>query len=261
MVKLLDFENVLNFRDLGGYHTAKKARVKFGQVYRAGSLAHLTASEQADLVALGIQAVMDFRDYSETEVYPDNLPEGLTYYNLRVYPFRRHLWQNLGPLTYLKIRAWKLTYQEKVYLQMAFDPHAQKAYRKFFQILLKTQAPLIFHCTAGKDRTGLAAFYLLSVLGIQEEEVNQDYLLTNLIYAAYNDQDLTQLLTQGTTASLAQRLNQDYHLALENLQVVRQVCQMKYGTVINFVTQVLGVSLQDIEALKGWLLENDKYTN
>lgn len=85
--------------------------------------------------------------------------------------------------------------------------------------------------------------------------------MTNLVYAAYNDQDLTQLLSQGTTASLAQRLNQDYHLALENLQVVRQVCQMKYGTVVNFVTQVLGVSLQDIEALKGWLLENDKYTN
>ena len=176
-VRVLPLQGGRNFRELGGYRTVDGRTVKWGLLYRSGQMHDLTPADYAYLQKLGIRTVCDFRDTRERTVEPSQWPAGRTPrilsddYALDMSGLRLPG----DPSTWTKsqvVAAMTATYPRLL-------DQFRGQYARMFAELLAGHAPLAFHCTAGKDRTGVAAALLLSALGVPRTTIIEDYLLSN----------------------------------------------------------------------------------
>ncbi|MDP2221443.1 MAG: tyrosine-protein phosphatase [Hydrogenophaga sp.] len=168
-----------NFRDLGGLTGLDGRRVRTGQVFRSDHLGALSADDHRTLQPLGITHSIDFRGVAERSALPSTLP-GATAVSLAIEPTVVVQVQALLARGQVPTEAETVALMCRTY--RAFARAAAPTYARFFQHLLAHPTPLVFHCTAGKDRTGFAAALLLGALGVPREAVMADYLLTNQLY-------------------------------------------------------------------------------
>ncbi|HEY5877360.1 MAG TPA: tyrosine-protein phosphatase [Nakamurella sp.] len=178
-----------NLRDIGGWATSDGGRVRRGMAYRSVELGRLGPDGVRSLAALGIRTVYDLRTAAERSAEPDRTPDGVTDVPLDVLAdmadasAAASLFALLAdPAEAEKIlgggRAEALFV--KSYRDIVSLPSALSAYRRFFLGLTDPATrPALFHCTTGKDRTGWGAAALLMLLGVSDEDVQRDYLLTN----------------------------------------------------------------------------------
>ena len=164
-------EGTYNVRDLGGLEIEPGRTVKRAVVFRADDLSGLTPRGKAELEARGIRTVIDFRGDEEVRLAPNRLPATV----------RRSVRLPIEPGNVLELA--RLTCETapgmmcELYRVLARD--AQEMYWEFFRLLSNPgHAPLLFHCSAGKDRTGFAAALFLLSLGASRETVLRDYLLS-----------------------------------------------------------------------------------
>ena len=168
-----------NFRDVGGYHNADGRRVRQGQVFRSDHLAGLTPEDLARLASLGISHSLDFRGAAEYTATPYAIP-GVQRLALTIEPsviarMQALVVQGIVPTTEETVALMQETYRD-------FVNHNAGTFGRFLKHLLEQPTPQVFHCTAGKDRTGVAAMLLLSALGVEEEVIHHDYLATNRLW-------------------------------------------------------------------------------
>ncbi|MBP6789895.1 MAG: tyrosine-protein phosphatase [Candidatus Promineofilum sp.] len=173
--RALPLPSGVNFRDVGGYRTADGRAVRWGQLYRAGSLADLTDADVAALGALGLRLACDLRSADELARHADRLPPGATHAHR---PIVGEVGRLRRVVTFYRKRHRVQELLEEVYRVM-LDQNGP-----VFAGVLRLAAdpanrPLVIHCTAGKDRTGLAVALLLLTLGVPEETVVADYTLSN----------------------------------------------------------------------------------
>ncbi len=177
-------QGVSNARDLGGWPAAGGAHVRFGEVFRSASLGRLTDADAARLGATGLRTVVDLRGEKERQRAPsrlDALP-GVAVHFLPIDPSLN------GPSgEHVDIRtasgAVVLGLMRQAYVSYALT--WSHCYAAMFDLLLQqARRPLLFHCTAGKDRTGFGAALLLAALGVPQEAVCADYLATNRLWQA-----------------------------------------------------------------------------
>jgi protein-tyrosine phosphatase len=175
--RVLPLEGGRNFRELGGYRTADGHKVKWGLLYRSGSMTSLTPADYASLAKRGIRVVCDFRGTSERKAEPVNWPAA---HGPRVlsddYELDQSSFMPKGAMSGWTAQEARAALAAS-YPRMLVQFNGQ--YRRMFGELLAGHAPLAFNCSAGKDRTGIAAALLLSALGVPRESVIEDYLLTN----------------------------------------------------------------------------------
>lgn len=179
---------VLNLRDLGGIALGPDRRVREGAVLRSGQLSGLDAEQDSQVAALGIRTVVDLRTADERAASPDRLPPGARLFvadvfggNPGVPPAR------LRALLADPVEAEQLLGGGRAeglfadtYRQMVLSPGASAAYRAFVETVADEGAhPVLFHCTAGKDRTGWGAAVLLMILGASRETVRAEFLAVN----------------------------------------------------------------------------------
>jgi protein-tyrosine phosphatase len=161
-----------NFRDLGGYRGAGGARVRWGRVFRSDTLA-LEDEDLEVFAALGIRAVYDLRSDRERETSPNRLPEGAGVVELVAL-----ISQDSSPPSLETLQVDGESFLAGIYLHML-----ERSAVGFGRILTGLadggRLPAVFHCAAGKDRTGMVAALLLSVLGVDESDVLDDYELTS----------------------------------------------------------------------------------
>ena len=175
----LPLAGATNFRDLGGYTGHDGRQVKWRRIFRSDHLAGLTAQDQALLAELGVVRSVDFRGKAESAAYAYALP-GIAYHPLHIEPtvVQRAL--------ELQSTGRQLTAQDAVSLMQdtyrGFVHDNAPRFAELFRLLLASDAPIVFHCTAGKDRTGFAAALILLALGVPRDVVMHDYLLTNSLY-------------------------------------------------------------------------------
>lgn len=172
-------EGASNLRDLGGLPAADGRRVRSGVVFRSASLARLTAADSATLAGLGLRTEVDFRAADEQARRPSRIADipGLEHVALPLDPAPGF---DLGGLIAAPdtppgrfLEAMHAAYR-------AYALECTATYARLFRLLLEpARRPLLFHCTAGKDRTGVAAALLLAALGTPREAIRADYLLTN----------------------------------------------------------------------------------
>jgi protein-tyrosine phosphatase len=184
----IDIPSVPNLRDIGGYAVTGGGRVKMGQLYRSVELSHLHGDDLAAMARLGIRTVFDLRTAAEREAEPDVLPPGAEQIVCDVLADEK----GAAPATLYKVlgdpaaaremlgggKATQLF--ERGYRETVGLPSALSAYRMFFETTARDERrPALFHCTTGKDRTGWAAASTLLFLGVSQEDVLHDYLLSN----------------------------------------------------------------------------------
>jgi protein-tyrosine phosphatase len=169
-----------NFRDIGGYPSEDGTTVRWGRVYRSGTLAQLTEDDHFYLATLGIRVICDFRSTREREAHPTRWPNAHG-----VDLWARHYENSVGDL----ISALKRPGAEaadvrnrmiRAYKELPYEQAA--SYSEMFRRLAAGDLPLVFHCAAGKDRTGIAAALLLSVLGVSKDRIIEDYLLSERFF-------------------------------------------------------------------------------
>ena len=168
-----------NFRDIGGHTGSEGRRVRRGLVYRSDHLAGLTPDDQRALALLRITHSLDFRGRAERAALPSLLP-GAAAVTLGIEPTMVVRVKALLAAGQIPSEAETVALMAQTYRSFARD--AIPTYARFFQHLIEQPTPVVFHCTAGKDRTGFAAALLLSALGVDRETVMVDYLLTNQLY-------------------------------------------------------------------------------
>jgi protein-tyrosine phosphatase len=170
-----------NFRDLGGYATDDGRHVRWGLLYRSDNLAHLTDADLEKVQQLGIKLVCDFRSTEEKAEEPDRLPATnppavaeLPIFDESFSPaaFRERL--TSGDLGDLDLRQ-TLTDANRLFASQFAGQYAAMLER----VTRPESLPAVVHCTAGKDRAGFASAVILRTLGVPEETVLEDFLLTN----------------------------------------------------------------------------------
>jgi protein-tyrosine phosphatase len=165
--------NPSNFRDLAAHVSAPLAR---GTLYRSDHLGALDHDDARALQALGIRRVLDFRGVHERTAAVCRLPD-VKVHSLAIEP------TVVQALAKMRESGHELTADDVVHhMQVtyrSFVRHSTHRFAEFFAYLLASNEPTVFHCTAGKDRTGFAAALVLRALDVPEHEVLRDYLLTN----------------------------------------------------------------------------------
>ena len=180
----IPLEGASNVRDLGGYRGAGERCVRFGMVFRSASLARLTATDQQRLANLGIRSICDFRGRRERAHAPSRL-KGLRGVQVHSLPIEPRVGASLADIVATGRASGEdvLAILRRAYLAYVGD-HAA-SYRALFQLLQQPGfTPLLFHCSAGKDRTGFGAALFLAALGVSWAEILDDYLATNRLWEA-----------------------------------------------------------------------------
>jgi protein-tyrosine phosphatase len=179
--RLLPLQGASNFRDLGGYRGHGGRPLRWRRLFRSDHLARLTPDDRATLADLGVARAFDFRGVHERAAEPYGWP-GLAQHSLAIEPT---VAQRIGELAAgghaLSAERMRALMHE---LYRRLVTHEAARFAEWFGHLLADDRPLVFHCTAGKDRTGIAAALLLRALGVADSEVEADYLLTNVYYRA-----------------------------------------------------------------------------
>lgn len=251
-IRRLPLDGAPNFRDLGGYATAAGRHVRWGQVYRSGQLAQLTDKDYAYLARLGISAVCDFRRDDERQAAPThwrgtNPPE--------------ILWlpavagSNSGPGPTAAVAAGPSTTEVAASMRAAYEQIVLtfgRSYRVVLQRILADSGPTLYHCSAGKDRTGVFSAVLLLLLGVPRETVFEDYLLTNR-YVGTPEQIAA---TAGRLKTSPEAVRALLIADRSYLETALQAIDRKFGSLDNYRRTELGLSDQDLARLKARLLEN-----
>ena len=178
----LSLEGVRNARDLGGYRTRDGRTVRWGRVYRSGALGEATARDVAALRKRGLRVVCDLRSGPERVAAPDGWVEaaGIAAWGQ---PATEEVGDSHKLLkACLASAAQTRGVMTEAYRHMPFVQTAALA--AVFNRLARGESPLLFHCSAGKDRSGGTAALLLLALGVPRETALQDYLLSNLEFDA-----------------------------------------------------------------------------
>jgi protein-tyrosine phosphatase len=174
----LSLQGASNFRDLGGYPTGDGRTTRWRHIFRSNHLGQLTTADIEIVRALGVRSAFDFRGLDEraagvcvvNEITVHSLPiEPTVVASLRAELARGTL---TGPAA---LEIMRESYRNYV-------RHNTHSFRNLFGHLLEDRAPLVIHCTAGKDRTGFASALILHALGVPDDVIAEDYLLTNRHY-------------------------------------------------------------------------------
>ena len=180
--RALMLQGASNVRDLGGWPTEDGGRVRFGHVFRSAALTGLTEHDAAALAGTGVRAVCDLRGRQEAAKAPSALG-GVAGATAHALPIEPSVGASLRDLVATRNATGEnvMAVMRQAYVAYALEwPHR---YRAIFALLVDGDAaPLLLHCSAGKDRTGFGAALILTALGVPYEAVREDYLASNRLW-------------------------------------------------------------------------------
>lgn len=250
-----------NARDIGGT-LALNGKIKSGQVFRADALNRLTDGDRQTLVSAGITKIIDFRSPTERAANPDALPASIPAESLPVYDPNNDFYLFFakavqgGPTVQQEMLGdgKAAQYMRDYYKWMVTDPTARNQFATALKDIASANGAVMYHCTAGKDRTGLMTAILMHILGTPENNIYDNFLASNDRLAASNKATLDALVAQGlvTDRSLFEPVlgvQRDY-LASAIIQAVSS-----FGSLDRFVSEGLGIDDATTGALRTKLIE------
>lgn len=202
----VEISGVENFRDLGGYPAANGRQVKWGRFFRGGPINGLNEAERTALDQMGIKKVFDYRTQKEHERFLDECPRGAEGIWAPATPPEKRFaeFADRDMLSHLKAVNTPEKAQEEFLLfrdLYAAMPFGSDAFRQMlFTLDREETVPMYQHCSAGKDRTGVGSALLLLALGVSEDVVVEDYLLSRDYRRDINLKRVEKLLEAGISS-------------------------------------------------------------
>lgn len=264
---MIPFAHAVNFRELGGYPATDGRHVRYGQFYRGGCLDELdTAADRTLLDSFHLKTVLDLRSAGETAARPDPVLPGVE--QVRISGMQL----GGGEVDYSPAAMQTTTALTADMLERAVDMAAagqnplaeayrnilldNAAYRFLVRCMVEKRTPILFHCAAGKDRTGMAAVLILLLLGVDRKTAVADYALTNIYRKAEIDafvacfSDLTARRPEFA-AILANIEGVNPAMAEQAIDAVLE----KYGGLESYFTAEYGLDKAAVDALRDRYLE------
>ena len=260
----LHLASVGNARDLGGMPAAGGRRIRKGRLLRSGDLNRLSALDERTLTdGCGLRRIVDLRTKMEIQGAEDpvlRLP-GVSYEYLPVLSDDEVLGTDLADLK-ANVRVMAefaldaADYMRELYAKCVMGEAGRQAYSRLLKVLLDAdEGATLWHCTQGKDRTGLAAVLVECALGVPMEVIHQDYLATNL----FMDGWLQRLQRFLESAHVAKVLDADLeayiYAAPANLQTALDAVTEAYGSLEGYLDGALGFGAEDRLRLQELYLE------
>lgn len=258
---LIGINNGRNFRGLGGYKTKTGQTTKKRKLIRSGNLANLSAADLSLLDDFNLKYDIDFRSKHEVTAAPDRLPDRTHYHFTPVFSedltgstksMEEILTDNSDDADY------GFNNMMEAYADIVTGTSGIQAYRKFFKYLLKNDQDnqaLLFHCSAGKDRTGMGAVYFLNAVGVDLPTIRQDYLLSNLTTKDFADNFIAEAKKKGATPATLQSLKALMSVDEKYLDNALTIINQEFGGLDQYTTDVLKLDQTDLAALKEIYLE------
>lgn len=243
---------IQNFRDLGGIRTMDARTVKHGRIFRSSALDGLSPGQHERIARLGVRLIVDFRSGIERGVIdglyavdgvrvwhaPDGSTTGAPQHSVEAFlarpPGDRSIMQNLYRAT----------------------PLVQAAgFRALYAAIADGELPLVFHCAAGKDRTGVAAALLLDALGVERDAILADYLLSGAWFDHTRDEFLVNFPDRQAILASEDHWRPMLQTDASYLEAMFDEIGRRYGDARGYMHQELGMTNQSIDRIASLLLE------
>jgi protein-tyrosine phosphatase len=256
--RLLNFGGIHNFRDLGGYRSADGRQVRWGKLYRTGTLHEATDADLRALQQLELAYLIDFRSDPEKEEEPHRLPEppGFTVVEIPVLDEGNNAM--VGEVIERVESGDFSGFDPQQFMVMANRQFASQFTPQFRQFIEQVQgangAPMAWNCSAGKDRTGFAAAILLRILGVPQQTVMEDYMASRKpSLEARKSQLLLLRLFKGEEA--AEKLGLMMGVEEDWLEAAFQEIDQQWGSFDRYISEGLQLTREDVTQLRETLLE------
>lgn len=266
--QFLPVGSIVNARDLGGYPTANGMIVRSGLLLRSASLAEVSEKDLAYLAGISIGTMVDFRMDFELRGKEDKIIPGAQYVRLPINSsgmdiadedareLSRH--KSFDVRKFIMIAAFNKRAQRiarEMYPTMVTDTGCQEQFAQFLQLVVHADSAILFHCTQGKDRTGLASAYILSALGVDRETIIKDFDATNAIYAKDVKRISRRIRFLGGKDKELETVKAFIGANTENFINALDLIDSEYGSMSNYLQGPLGLSEEDIRLMKEHYLQ------
>lgn len=257
----IPLEGAVNFRELGGYPAADGRRVRYGLLYRGGNLDTLhSPADRAAVESWQLRTVLDLRSEGESAKHPDPALPGVDYRRVCAMRMRDGSEMDFSSTGIERLAAEKAAFERAaghpvhdfywfsaLYREM---PFGNPAYHTLFALLEQRQVPLLFHCSCGKDRTGIAAMLILLALGAGRETALADYMLTN----TYRHAEIEASLRGKTPAERQLLLPVEGVSESMGAGAIDAIAE-RYGSYEAYFAAEYGLTPQRLQALRDAYLE------
>jgi protein-tyrosine phosphatase len=255
----LSFNGAHNFRDLGGYKTKDGKTLKWGKLYRSDNLHSLTDEDVSYFSRLEIKSVVDFRSDQEREDEPDRLSPNTeqVFFPIEFRPkeIEEGLVKPEDIMKDLVSGKFDSTNLLKDFNEVLVRNFTNE-YKNFFRYLIDNNAePVLFHCTAGKDRAGFASALILSVLGVPREKVIEDYLLTNQYVKDHVDGEMLEIEFKTFFQADTDNLRKINLVEERYIQAAFDTIDSDWGGMERYISEGLNLTEDDILKLQDFYLE------
>ncbi|WP_288746158.1 tyrosine-protein phosphatase [uncultured Enterococcus sp.] len=247
--------NLVNFRDLGGVKTSGGRKIKANRLLRSGELVQLDEEGKAVLNQHQLAKVIDLRSEDELAKRPDDRLHTIDYQWIDIMKDVQED-SSMDALLQAGELAAVDRHMKQIYTNLVENDGAKRGYRQYFEQLLATESGgVLFHCFAGKDRTGMAAAYALELLDVPRTAIYQDYLQTNSQRKKPNEALFAELREQGATAQQIAGIKIAMEVSPTYLDHAYHLIETNYGSMQNYAEEALALSKQDQKDLKSLYLE------
>lgn len=235
---------ITNFRDIGGIQNKAGKEVCPRVFLRSGDLSSLSTSAAETLeTTYHLKKIIDFRSNEEVKERPDVSVPNTDYVHIDILADIHD--EGASVEDFIKIGSPENAekYMENLYEQIALDQSAIKGYYKFFEEILSLQSTesILFHCFAGKDRTGIGAALILESLDVSETLIYQDYLKTNQLRQKENAAIIEQAKKAHLEASALDALNIALNVDSKYLDAFYATVNQHYGSINQYLSNAIGV--------------------
>jgi len=254
---------IRNIRDLGGLTGVNGRKIKKNMLIRAARLSKLDEEDIKWFRSIGLDLILDLRTPTEVNLKPDVQVEGITNINFC-------LQEETNGLTLKGLRALINSAQndeerlllipdmKDIYAAMVSDPYSKKRFAELIKtIVFHDSGAVLFHCTSGKDRTGMTAAVLCLILGVSIEDIYDDYL-RSLEHAEWEAAIMReQFIDEGASEIVADKLKQFFTLDREYLDTFFLEIDKQYGSTEKYIREGIGLDDAAVENFRERLLKNE----
>lgn len=251
-------KTLVNFRDIGGYKGIDGREIKYKKLLRSGEVRNLSDEDKNILINdYKLKKIIDFRSDDEVKNAPNDTLNGVEYQQINIMgELSGNTSGSEDMVNNSKIKS-ATEIMKEIYVNLATDKNSQKAYRKFLnEVKSLEEGSLLFHCFAGKDRTGFGALLIMKILGVKDDDIFEDYLKTNELRREANKIIIEELEKSGATKENIDNVTQLMEVDISYLEEAYNSIIKNYSSFDNYLKNVLNVDDEAALTFRNLYLES-----